>query len=72
MGSQFDPRIVKTFVRQLERVQSGDDMLEHWAALQQEASIQRVMTSMPLRKLPSQAGTGPLGRARAASDSTVG
>lgn len=51
MGSEFDPRIVKTFVRQLERVQSSDDLLEHWAALQQEARVQRVLTSIPLLEL---------------------
>jgi HD-GYP domain-containing protein (c-di-GMP phosphodiesterase class II) len=64
-GAQFDPRIVKTFVRQLERVPSNDDLLEHWTALQGEARLQRVMASMPLRKrnAPGSGGTGPLGRA---------
>jgi HD-GYP domain-containing protein (c-di-GMP phosphodiesterase class II) len=70
MDVQFDPRIVKTFVRQLERVSSGDDLLEHWTALQGEARLQRVMTSMPLRKRNPQngGGTGPLGRAMASAE----
>lgn len=69
-GAQFDPRIVKTFVRQLERVSSGDDLLEHWTALQGEARLQRVMTSMPLRKRNPQGGggTGPLGQAKLTAD----
>lgn len=73
MGTHFDPRIVKTFVRQLERVPSGDDQLDHWASLQQEARLQRVMTSIPLRKLHQQGGTGtgPLGRAKAAADAAI-
>jgi HD-GYP domain-containing protein (c-di-GMP phosphodiesterase class II) len=70
MGAQFDPRVVKTFVRQLDRVPGGDDPLEHWTALQAEARLQRVMTSIPLRKRNSQngSGTGPLGRAKLPTD----
>jgi HD-GYP domain-containing protein (c-di-GMP phosphodiesterase class II) len=70
MGAQFDPRVVKTFVRQLERVASGDDLLEHWTTLQGEARLQRVMTSIPLRKRSPQggAGTGLLGRTGATSE----
>ena len=73
MGQQFDPRIVKTFVRQIERVPSSDDLLEHWAALQQEARLQRVMAGIPMRKLGPQGstGTGPLGRAKPAADAAL-
>lgn len=72
MGAQFDPRIVKTFVRQLERVSFSDDLLDHWTALQGEARLQRVMASIPLRKRNQRSGgTGPLGRAKAATDAAL-